>query len=154
AGAASCKKGEPEAPGAPAQASSSAPLTAVSAPDVFVYAGSSSLRVVDSARGAVVASLPLHNAIYGIEFDRSGKSAFVATGGGLFELDVATNAFTQLTSIPASYLHRDDSTNTLSVLQHEVIVHKNGTRDIEPFHLVSLDLGTRRIVSDEEIGPD
>jgi hypothetical protein len=126
----------------------------VDAPNEIVYAASSALRVVDTRLGKVVSGVPLSHTVYSIEFSLDGSSAYVATGAGIFEIDAALHQLRgQLTDHPASYAVLDQGGSRLDVLEHEVIVHKDGTRDIQPFHWVELDLASGgKLISDEEIG--
>jgi hypothetical protein len=124
------------------------------APQEIVYAASSALRVIDARQGKVIASIPIQHTIYSIQFSLDGSAAYLATGAGVFEVDANAHRLRgQLTDRPASWAAVDASGSKLEVLEHEVIVHKDGTRDIEPFHWVALDLTAgAKPIADEEIG--
>jgi DNA-binding beta-propeller fold protein YncE len=144
-----CKKEAPP----PAVESARAPLDALQPPSEIVYAASNALRIVDTALGQVTASIPLERAVFALDTSLDGRTIYVAASEGVYEIDAATNAETLLTNVPASDVRVSESGATISVLQHEVIVHKNGTRDVEPFHLLVIDSKTHRALSDREVGP-
>jgi hypothetical protein len=137
----------------PASTASETAALAPAVPDEAIYAASNALRVIDARAARVVGAVPLQRAVFAIDSSLDGRTIYAASSDGVYEIDADTNAYRLITSVSASDVRVSESGKTLSVLQHEVIVHKNGTRDIEPFHLVVLDLASRRVLSDEEVGP-
>jgi hypothetical protein len=150
-----CKSREP-AP-ASAQTSALAPKRAavdpLEVPEDTLFAASAHIRIVDVAAGQVVAGINLQKAITAIEFTPDGERAFVAASDGVREIDVdARRVIAQLTMHPARALIRSLDGKNLYILEHQVIADKNGAREVLPFHLLTVDLKTRGIVKDQELG--
>jgi hypothetical protein len=126
------------------------PAGAAPGPAAIVYAGSAHLRVVDAEAGAVAKKLDLGKAINAIRFAPDGSAAYVAASDGVRELDGKHAVAAKLTSHPARNIEVDG--DRVYVLEHEVIVNRDETREILPFRMVTVDRKTRAIVSTEEIG--
>ena len=116
-----------------------------------IWAASGVIRVVDAARQGVIARAPVGHPITSMVFTPDGASAYVGTSQGLYRVEVGTMAMHgPLTTEPIRRLELQG--NLLSILQHQVIVGPDGTRDIRPFRLVHFDLATEKVVADQEIG--
>ncbi|MBI4815440.1 MAG: hypothetical protein HY791_04250 [Deltaproteobacteria bacterium] len=126
----------------------------VDVPRDLVYAASSHLRVVDAALGQVVAGIDLNKAIKWIEFDRDGKRAYLAASDGVREVDVEkTEVIARLTEHPARHVIVSPDGKKLFVLENTIKVSDDQkTRVPEPFHLLTIDLATRKLEKDELIG--
>lgn len=134
-----------EAPATPTEAQALAPA------GDRIWAASGVIRVVDAARQAVIARAPVGHPITSMVFSPDGAHAYVGTSHGLYRVEVATMALRgPLTADPIRRLEMQD--NLLSILQHQVIVGPDGTRDIRPFRLVHFDPATEKVVADQEIG--
>jgi DNA-binding beta-propeller fold protein YncE len=77
----------------------------------------------------------------------------VATAGGVYRVDAKARVLAgQLTSSPARHVALSENGAKVFVLEHDVIVAPDGTRDIKPFRLKTLDAATGKVVDHEEIG--
>ncbi len=136
-------------------ASTRAPVTASAAlaPNDVVYAASAHLRIVDAAAGRVVKNVDFQHAVSTIVFSRDAGRAYLAASDGVREVDTRTQELTgKLTEHPARNVEMSEDGARLYVLEHQVIVNPDETREILPFHLVTIDVAKRTVVSDEEIG--
>ncbi|MCK6545160.1 hypothetical protein L6R52_04775 [Myxococcota bacterium] len=141
-----CKK---EAPTAETKTAA----VAAGVPAGEVWAASAHVRVVDAMLGTVTSKLQLGRAVSGIVFSSDGLTAYVGASDGVHAIDAATKrVIAKLTERPVRQLAIDDAGAKLSVLEHEVVVLPDGTRDIRPFHLVTIDVASGKVVADEEIG--
>jgi DNA-binding beta-propeller fold protein YncE len=149
---AACKKDEAAGEKALPVQKASAALTAA-VPTGMVFAGSTHVRVIDPAKGSVAASIDLGKAINAIAVSADGAQAFVATSGGVYQVDARSRTLLgQLTSSPARNVLLAEGGKNIYVLEHDVIVEENGTRDIKPFRLKTIDLATGKATAEEEIG--
>lgn len=144
-----CKKDE----ATPNTAQAKAAVTAAPAgPTDIVYAASTELRVVDFARGEVVASVPLKRAVSQIRF-LGGKTAYVAASGGLYAVDAQRHELVgQLTKSPARAIDLADDGASIRVLAHDVIVHEDTSREVLPFRLTTLSIPEHAKVAETTIG--
>jgi hypothetical protein len=145
-GLVACKKEE-----ASVQSKPAAVVASLEANDQ-VWAASAHLRMVDAKSGAVK-GIDLQKAIRNVVFTRDGSRAFLAASDGVREVDATKGELTaQLTQNPARHVELSEDGQSLFVLEHQLIVHPDQTREILPFHLVTIELATRKVVADEEIG--
>jgi hypothetical protein len=122
-------------------------------PRDLIWAASAHLRIIDVGAGQVVAGLNLQRAITGIAFTADGSRGFVAASDGVREVDVEQHrVLAQLTNHPARQVLLSDDGARLWVLEHQVIENPGGTREVLPFHLVTIGLKTGQIESDQELG--
>jgi hypothetical protein len=136
---------------APQAEQTSAPLTAEASDTI--WAASAHLRIVDSKAGRVVKGIDLQKAVRNLVFSPDGARAWVAASDGVREVDADKQEIVaKLTELPARNVELSEDGRFLFVLQHQVIVHEDQTREILPFRLVTIDVATRAVVSDEEIG--
>jgi hypothetical protein len=134
-----------EAPSTAAQAQAIAPQ------GDQIWAASGVVRVVDSGRQRVIGQVPVGHPITSMVFAPDGSTAYVGTSAGLYVVEVGTRAVRgPLTAEPIRRLELQG--NLLFILQHQVIVGPDGTRDIQPFRLVHFDRTTEKVVDDQEIG--
>lgn len=151
---AACKKDEaaPEK-AAPVQKTSAALSAATAVPTGMVFAASTHVRIVDPAKGVLAASIDLGKAVNAIAVSPDGATAFVATSNGVFQVDARSKALLgQLTSSPARSVVLGEGGKNVYVLEHDVIVEENGTRDIKPYRLKTLNAATGKVTGEEEIG--
>lgn len=154
--AGACKSKEtPASPEAPARAAerSAAQSLVLDVPRDVIYAGSSHVRVVDAAAGQVVAGIDLSRSITAFAFTGDGQRGFVAASDGVRELDLDTHGVkAQLTHRPARGVTVSDDGERLLVVEHEVVVRADKTREVKPFELVTLDLATGAELGRDTIG--
>lgn len=146
-----CKSKQEEAT-APKKTTSS--LTEkVALPQDVVYAASAHLRVVDPAAGRVSKKIDLQRAVRVVEFSPDGRRAYVAASDGVRELDAVTHEVrAKLTEHPARNVVLSEDGRTLFVLEHQVERREDGTTEIMPYRLLTIDAAERRVVKREEIG--
>jgi DNA-binding beta-propeller fold protein YncE len=143
-----CKKEE----AAPVERKTQA-VTAANEPADLVYAASAHLRIVDARAGRVVKNIDLQKAVRAVVFSRDGSRAYVAASDGVREIDTRTQEIAaKLTEHPARHVALSEDGRQLYVLEHQVIVQPDETREILPFRLVTIDPVKRSVISDEEIG--
>lgn len=151
--AVACKDGGGDRAAGSSERAASRARPAATGPAGKVYAASAHLRAVDVATGAVTGRIDLSRAVTSFAFTADGKRAFFSASDGVYALDPATDVVLgKLTDHPARRLFVDDAARRLWVLEHEVVVQDDGTREILPFRMVGLELDTGKVVSDEEIG--
>ncbi|MEQ9496130.1 MAG: hypothetical protein RIT81_04705 [Deltaproteobacteria bacterium] len=124
----------------------------VEGPTDVVYAASTVLRVVDFAKGEVVASVPLGRAVRQIRFADDG-TAYVAASGGMFVFD--GHAHQQLANpitTPVRAIDIADDGKTVTALSHQVIVNPDKSREVLPFFLSTYDVASKRVTNKETIG--
>lgn len=122
-------------------------------PAAQVWAASAHVRVVDTMLGTVASKIQLGRAVSGIVFSADGLTAYVGASDGVHAIDAATSReLAKLTERPVRQLAIDDAGTKLFALEHEVVVMPDGTRDIRPFHLVTIDVTSGKVVADEELG--
>jgi hypothetical protein len=142
-----CKKEEV----APVESKTQA-VTAANEPADVVYAASAHVRVVDARSGRVVKNIDLQKAVRAVVFSRDGSRAYVAASDGVREIDTRTQEIAaKLTEHPARHVALSEE-GQLYVLEHQVIVQPDETREILPFRLLTIDTAERTVISDEEIG--
>lgn len=147
-----CKKDEPAPSASPAVSTEVAALAKTS-PVGSVIAASTHLRIVDPAKGVVAASIDLSRAVNAIAVSPDGANAFVATSGGVYQVDAKSKALLgQLTSSPARSVVMSERGDKVFVLEHDVIVAENGTRDIKPYRMKTLSARDGKVLGEEEIG--
>jgi hypothetical protein len=79
--------------------------------------------------------------------------AYVAASDGVREIDTGRQEIVaKLTEHPARNVELSEDGKKLYVLEHEVIVHPDETREILPFRLLTFDVATRERLSREVIG--
>ena len=123
-------------------------------PQDKIYAASAHIRIVDAAAGQVTAGIDLQRAVNAIVFTQNGLRGFVAASDGVREIDpVKQTIKAKLTNYPARSVTLSADDSKLYVLEHEVVVQANGTRDVKPFRLKTIDLGKNVEVASETIGP-
>lgn len=138
---------------APPTTGSQAGLTAVAAPSDQVYAASSHLRIVDAQAQGAPTKLDLGRAVRNVVFTPDGKLAALAASDGLHLIDAERQqALAQPTQHPARWVELDDSGTRAFVLEHQVTIGANDVREISPFSLVTVELGSAQIVNTEEVG--
>lgn len=147
-----CKKeAEPAAAGEATQAL--APRAAEARASDLVYAASSHLRFVDVDAGRVVGGIELQKAVRVIRFSHDGRFAFVAASDGVRRVDVVRGQVAaKLTERPARHLELDDTGRRLFVLEHDVVVKPDGSREPLPYELVTFDAQTGEELAREEVG--
>ena len=146
---AACKSKQEEAP-APVEAKKAA---LVAEPADVIYAASAHLRIVDAKAGRVVKGIDLQKAVRAVTFTRDGTRAFVAASDGVREIDTEKQEVTaKLTDHPARHVELSEDGRRLYVLEHEVIVHPDQTREIKPYRLLTFDVAKREMIANEEIG--
>jgi hypothetical protein len=122
-------------------------------PTDLIYAASAHLRIVDAKAGRVVKHIDMQKAVRNLVFSRDGARAYVAASDGVREIDADKQEITaKLSELPARNVELSEDGSRLYVLQHQVIVHPDETREILPFHLLTIDVEKRALISDEEIG--
>jgi hypothetical protein len=122
-------------------------------PADLVYAASAHVRVIDAKSGRVAKNIDLQKAVRAVAFTRDGARAFVAASDGVREIDTKTQEIAaKLTEHPSRNIELSEDGARLYVLEHEVIVHADETREILPFRLLTIDLAKRAVISNEEIG--
>lgn len=125
---------------------------AVSAPPgAEVWAASGVVRVVDPAQQKVRAKLAVGHPITTILFDAAAKTAWIGTSEGLYAVDVASMAL-EGPLTPAPIRHLEWQGPLLAILQHQVVLGPDETREVLPFRQVLFDPATKKVVGDEEIG--
>lgn len=118
-----------------------------------IYAASAHLRIVDAKAGRVVKNIDLQKAIRNLVFTRDGSRAFVAASDGVREIDPEKQEIVaKLTDHPARNVELSEDGQRLYVLEHEVIVHPDETREILPYRLLTFDLAKRELLFRDEIG--
>ncbi|MBI2378737.1 MAG: hypothetical protein HYV07_32380 [Deltaproteobacteria bacterium] len=151
-----CKSKEAPKAAEPAKSAAAlAPKTDVlDVPRDLVYAASSHVRVVDVGLGQVVAGIDLSRAVKWIEFDKNGQRAFVAASDGVHEIDVEKSALiARLTENPARHVLLSPDGKKLFVLENSIkISDDQKTRNAEPFHLLTIDLDSKKIEKNELVG--
>ena len=122
-------------------------------PQDTIYAASAHIRIIDAAAGQVTAGIDLQRAVNGIVFTQNGLRCFVAASDGVREVDPEKQTVkAKLTNFPARSISLSADDSKLYILEHEVVVLKNGARDVKPFRLVTMDLGKNQVLKSEEIG--
>lgn len=150
-GISACKSKQEDAPNAGTVASALAEKAAL--PKDVVYAASAHVRVVDPSSDRVVKKIDLQRAVRMIVFSPDGRRAYVAASDGVREVDAVTHEVAaKLTEHPARNLALVEDGRTLFVLEHQVNRQEDGTSEIMPFRLLTIDTEKRRVMKREEIG--
>lgn len=118
-----------------------------------IYAASAHIRVIDAGAGQVVSGIDLQKSITAIVFTKDGLRGFVAASDGVRLFDTLKNEVrAQITKHPARTIALSSDETKLFVLEHEVIVAANGTRELTPFRLATVDVKTGDVLGSEEVG--
>ncbi len=145
-----CKsKTEAQAP----QVKTEAKAVKVTGPDSLIFVASAHVRIVDSQRGQVVGRLQLQKAVRMILFSSDGATAYLACSDGVRAVDTSTyKVLSKLTERPARHIRVSADGLRLHVLEHFVITKEDGSREAQPFSLVTVDLRTGAEMSREVVG--
>jgi len=126
---------------------------ALDVPRDRVWAASTHVRVIDAAMGQVVSGAQLSHAINDMAFTADGRRAFVASSDGMYEIDVETTKLgAHLTTSPARQVLIAPDGKSIGVLEHDVVVGKDGARTVMPFRWKTVSLDDGKVLSTETAG--
>ncbi len=118
----------------------------------LVYAASSHIRVVDTAKGIVIKNIDLQKAVRQIIAHDSGLVA-VAASDGVRIIDSKTHTVqSKLTETPARSIEFSSDGSKLWVLEHRVEVKADKTRTVHPFELVTFSFPGLEELNREVVG--
>ena len=118
-----------------------------------LYVASTDVLVIDSASGAKLGSIDVGQFVFDIQFTRDGTRAYLATAGGVIEVDATRHAVRErLTATPAFRLSLAAGDRQLYILGNQVRRLANGRQEPLPSEITVYDLVARRVTRSQPVG--